>query len=249
MRKDIAGTGRLYLGTSGWAYAHWRGAVYPEGLPEAQWLAHYAASLSSVEVNGSFYRLPSARTLQGWCAAVPEDFVFALKASAYVTHRKKLREPQRTLPPLLDCAERLGSRLGPLLFQLPPRWRVNAERLDAFLQALPAGRRSVFEFRDPSWFCDEVYALLRQHRAALCRYDLEGRRSPETETADFAYLRLHGPGAAYRGSYADAVLREWAAEITGGLSRGRDVYCYFDNDEAGFAFRDALRLQRMIEEA
>lgn len=249
MRKDRADRGRLYLGTSGWAYPHWRGAVYPEGLARSAWLGHYASSLRSVEVNASFYRLPSAQTLQAWCAAVPEDFVFALKASAYVTHRKKLLEPERTLPPLLDCAESLDARLGPLLFQLPPRWHVNAERLEAFLQALPADLRCVFEFRDPSWFCDEVYAALRHHGAALCRYDLEGRRSPEVETADFAYLRLHGPDAAYRGSYAGAVLREWAAELAGGLARGRDVYCYFDNDEAGFAFHDALRLQRMVEEA
>lgn len=246
MRKDTACTGRLYVGTSGWAYPHWRGVVYPTELPESAWLRHYATSLRSVEVNGSFYRLPSPRTLQTWCAAVPDDFVFSFKASAYITHRKKLREPERTLPSLLDCAGLLGERLGPLLFQLPPRWHVDVERLAAFLAALPAGLRCVFEFRDSTWFCDEVYALLSRYGAALCRYELEGRRAPSVLTADFAYLRLHGPTEAYRGSYPDAALRQWAEEVGAWLVRGRDVYCYFDNDDAGHAFHDALRLRDLV---
>lgn len=248
MRKDTARRGRLFLGTSGWAYTYWHGTVYPMELPKPAWLGYYASYLRSVEVNASFYRLPSPRALQGWAAAVPDDFVFALKASAYITHRKKLREPERTLAPLFDCAERLGERLGPLLFQLPPRWHVDAERLGAFLEALPAGLRSVFEFRDPTWFCNEVYALLSRHGAALCRYDLEGRRVPDVQTADFAYLRLHGPAEAYRGSYPDADLRQWADEIGAWRAQGRDVYCYFDNDEAGHAFHDALRLRDFVEQ-
>ena len=249
MRKDMARRGRLHLGTSGWVYPHWRGAVYPAELPESAWLSHYASRLRSVEVNSSFYRLPSPRALLSWCAAVPDDFVFALKASAYITHRKKLREPEQTLLPLLDCAGQLGERLGPLLFQLPPRWHVNAERLATFLEALPAGLRCVFEFRDSTWFCDEVYALLRHYGAALCRYDLEGHRAPGVRTAGFAYLRLHGPAEAYRGAYSDADLRQWAEEIDGLRSQGSDVYCYFDNDEAGHAFHDALRLRDLVEPA
>lgn len=142
-----------------------------------------------------------------------------------------------------------GWRLGPLLFQLPPRWHVNAERLEAFLQALPTSLRCVFEFRDPSWFCEQAYVLLRRYGVALCRYDLDGRRSPGVETADFAYLRLHGPGEAYRGFYADENLREWVAKIGDRLARSGDVYCYFDNDESGHAFHDALRLRSMIQSA
>lgn len=239
---------RLFVGTSGWHYDHWRGVFYPDSLPKSRWLAHYAAHFASVEINGSFYRLPSEKAVTEWRNATPENFRFAAKANRFITHMKKLSEVHDAMDVFMDRMALLGSRLGPLLFQLPPRWRVDLERLESFLSLLPRGREWAFEFRDPSWHCEEVYRLLRAHNAAFCVFDLAGFASPKRVTADFAYLRLHGPGAAYCGRYGESGLRPWAEW----LSKQSDIercYAYFDNDQAGHAVEDALLFRRLADAA
>lgn len=236
----------LRIGTSGWHYAHWRGTFYPPELATSEWLGYYLQRFDTVEINNSFYRTPSEATLAQWREAVPEGFVFAAKVQRYVTHMKKLLEPERTLGKFLPRIEVLGERLGPLLFQLPPHWRCNVERLAAFLAALPTTHRYAFEFRDPSWHAEPVYDLLRHHGAAWCIYDLAGFQSPWRVTADFAYLRLHGPGpAAYQGSYGKERLAAWARRIACQAELS-DVYVYFDNDERGYAPHDALELKGLL---
>jgi uncharacterized protein YecE (DUF72 family) len=220
-----------YIGTSGWHYPHWQGPFYPWDLAPAAWLEYYARHFATVEINSSFYRLPSHAAARAWKMATPAGFTFAIKASRYITHMKKLRAPRTSLRAFLAVARALGNKGGPLLFQLPPRWRCNPERLAAFLQALPKNRECVFELRDPSWHNPEVYALLRRYNAAFCIYELAGFESPQVITADFAYIRLHGPAAyAYGGSYSESALEVWAERIRG-WKRLRCVYVCFDNDE------------------
>ena len=233
-----------FIGTSGWSYPHWRGVFYPHGLPQRQWLAWYARQFRSVEINGSFYRLPSQDTLLAWKAATPDDFVFSLKASAFITHRKKLADPELGLPALLEVAHTLGEKLGPVLFQLPPRWHVNLPRLAAFLDALPPTLRYVFELRDPSWHCAAVYERLAARRIACCRFDLHGLASPQVCTADFAYVRLHGPDGPYGGLYGKARLEAWAERLA--ALPVQSIYCYFDNDQLGHAARDARAMQELV---
>lgn len=236
----------LHIGTSGWVYPHWRGPIYPLDLPESAWLAFYARHLASVEINSSFYRLPTRASFEHWRDSTPKGFLFSVKASRFITHMKKLKDAEQTLPPLLEALTGLGDKLGPLLFQLPPRWRANPVRLREFLQALPEGLRVAFELRDASWHTPTVRDLLAEFNAGFCIYDLAGFQSPRQVTADFAYLRLHGPGAAYSGRYGRKALGGWADWLGG--QRLKAAYVYFDNDEAGYAVRDALELQALMGE-
>ncbi len=241
------GKQRIRIGTSGWHYPHWKGNFYPDDLAEEQWLDYYRRHFFTAEINNSFYRLPEAKTLKHWQATVPEDFVFAVKASRYITHMKKLKDPRRPLSGFLQRVGKPGGRLGPALFQLPPRWRCNPERLESFLGLLPEDGRFTFEFRDPSWFDARIYNLLNEAGAAFCIYQLAGRISPKEVTADFVYVRLHGPGEAYQGSYSAGELSGWAGAFSAWAGSGKDVYCYFDNDDSGHAPRDALRLKEMLK--
>jgi uncharacterized protein YecE (DUF72 family) len=235
------------IGTSGWHYDHWNGPFYPEDCKPADRLAHYVRTFDSVEINNSFYQLPKRDTLEGWREAVPDGFVFAAKGSRYTTHMKKLKDPQRATEKFFAAIDALEPKLGPILFQLPPSWACNADRLRDFLAGMPRGYRFAFEFRDPTWFADEVYDALRKAGAAFCLYDIEGRRSPEDVTADFVYVRLHGPGpGAYEGRYDDDALGGWAEKIRSWRDDGRDVYCYFDNDQNGYAALNAARLKDMV---
>jgi uncharacterized protein YecE (DUF72 family) len=236
--------GLIHVGTSGWAYPHWRGPFYPPDLPEDRWLAYYARRFACVELNASFYRLPGPAQFAAWREQTPPGFGFAVKASRYITHMKKLLEPEATLPPLLESVAGLGDKLGPLLFQLPPRWRANPARLRAFLEALPKGLRTAFELRDPSWHSDGIASLLAEFNAAFCVYDLGGFASPRWVTADFCYLRLHGPGAPYSGRYGRTALTDWAAWLDG--QPVKEGYVYFDNDQAGFAAADARAMQALV---
>ncbi|WP_322520670.1 DUF72 domain-containing protein [Guyparkeria halophila] len=215
-------------------------------MPTAEWLSFYARHFSSVEINATFYRLPSPETLATWRDAVPADFRFAVKASRYITHLKKLKDPQSSIAAFFERIDRLGDRLGPILFQLPPRWHANIERLSAFLDALPDGYRYAFEFRDPSWWDAAVTDLLAKQGAAFCVFDLDGQTSPFIETADFVYLRWHGAAGPYRGGYSDAQLRSLAQRFRGWLGEGRAIHAYFDNDTEAQAPRDAKRLRAML---
>jgi uncharacterized protein YecE (DUF72 family) len=236
----------FHIGTSGWNYPHWKKRFYPQELPSAQWLGYYAERLSTVEINSSFYRLPSEVTLASWRSGVPGGFVFAVKASRYITHLKKLKEPEESLGRFLGRLQVLGERLGPVLFQLPPRWGRNPDRLRSFLDVLPAGLPCAFEFRDSSWFHPDTYRALEARGAAFCVYQLAGQRSPNQVTADFVYVRLHGPGDAYAGSYDTQSLAGWAGALSSWNRQGKTVYCYFDNDQNAYAPRNALELSGMM---
>jgi uncharacterized protein YecE (DUF72 family) len=215
-------------------------------LPSGDWLPWYARQLATVEINNSFYRLPEAHTLDQWRAMVPDDFMFSVKASRFITHMKKLKAPLATLPPFMERMERLGPKLGPILFQLPARWHLNLQRLLDFLPALDGRYRYAFEFRDPGWFDDRVYAALAAHRVAWCIYDLDRTLSPLEITTDFVYIRLHGPDGPYCGCYDAHALSAWAERIAGWQADGKQVYCYFDNDQSAYAPQNALTLQRML---
>lgn len=236
----------IHIGTSGWSYDHWKRPFYPPDLPAAQMLDHYGRRLSCVEINNSFYHLPERQTLEHWRDTVPEGFVFSVKASRYITHMKKLKEPTAGLAALLERVGVLGDRLGPILFQLPPRWRFNAERLEAFLQLLSDEFRYAFEFRDPSWINEQTYELLARHKAAFCIYELDGFLSPQVVTTDMAYVRLHGPEGPYQGNYDAKALSGWAGKFATWARQGLDIHCYFDNDQAGFAVQNALQLQSLL---
>lgn len=243
----MAKRGKLHIGTCGWHYKHWTGPFYPVGTKSTTMLERYAARFSSVEIDSSFYRLPSAESLQRWKAETPGNFSFTCKASRYITHMKKLKDPEQILPAFLERMSTLGDKLKVVVFQLPPRWRCNLERLERFLAALPQGRRYAFEFRDESWFNSEVYDALRKHNAAFCIYDLGGRRSPLAVTSNFVYLRLHGPAEPYAGAYSSRHLARLAALIRDWRQDDLDAFIFFDNDAEGHAPRDALKLKAMLE--
>ncbi|MCU1309135.1 MAG: hypothetical protein JWO20_260 [Candidatus Angelobacter sp.] len=236
----------IRIGTSGWHYKHWLGSFYPEKLPFSKMLQHYWEHFDTVEINNSFYMLPQVSTLEGWRAATPRNFKFAMKASRFLTHNKKLKDPENALNNFLPRAEALGEKLGPILFQLPPKWKVNRERLEELLQTLPTYHRYAFEFREPSWINPEIYDVLRKYNAAFCIYELAGFRSPIEVTADIVYVRLHGPGDRYQGSYDQKTLAAWAKRIENWAARGKSVFVYFDNDQAGYAAENALTLKRMV---
>jgi uncharacterized protein YecE (DUF72 family) len=238
--------GKVEIGTSGWHYGHWRGPFYPARLAASKMLAFYCARFDTVEVNNSFYRLPSPEAVDGWREATPPGFTFAVKGSRFITHMKKLKDPEAALARFLPVIERLREKLGPILFQLPPRWRADTGRLEAFLRALPRRHRYGFELRDPTWLAPEIYAVLARHNAALCAYHLAGFLSPLEITADFAYVRLHGPGGKYQGSYSPAELEVWARRVSAWRRKLDAVYVYFDNDQAGHAAANALALKTMV---
>lgn len=240
--------GRFFIGTSGWSYDHWEGPFYPAGLAHNQRLDYYAGQFRSVEINNAFYRLPQQKTLKRWHQAVPADFTFTVKASRYITHMKKLHDAADSLHRFIARIRTLGEKLGPVLFQLPPHWGYDAERLAAFLAILDNDFRYAFEFRDQSWLNDEVFEVLAEHGAALCIYDLGGFTAPRKLTTDFVYLRLHGPGAPYEGCYDTESLAGWAGALSAWSADGVDGYCYFDNDQCGHAACNARQLQAMLED-
>lgn len=237
----------VHIGTSGWHYKHWVGTFYPPKTPASKMFDLYAEHFDTVELNNSFYKLPAAETFREWRDAAPRNFLFAVKASRFITHNLKLKNPQNALDNILSRAEELQKKLGPVLFQLPPRWSKNVERLDEFLTVLPRYHRYTFEFREPSWHCEEVHAVLRKHNAAYCIHEIAGFHTDLAITADFTYVRLHGPGAGkYEGSYTDSQLQRWARQIQAWSRTLKAIYIYFDNDQAGYAPANALRLKELV---
>ena len=239
-------SGGVHIGTSGWHYKHWCGPYYEEKLPTSKMLACYYKDFDTVEINNSFYRLPSDEAFANWREQTPPGFCFAVKASRFITHMKKLKDPENALENLIPRAEKLREKLGPILFQLPPHWGINLERLDEFLQALPKKHLYAFEFREPSWHQPAIYDLLREHNAAFCMFELNRFQTPDVITADWTYIRLHGPGGKYQGSYSTQQLSAWAQKIRSWRKQLRAVYCYFDNDQAGYAVQNALELKRLV---
>lgn len=240
---------QVRIGTSGWHYRHWVGTFYPEKCPTSKMFEFYRQHFDTVELNNSFYRLPDIKTFECWRDSVPGNFLFAVKASRFITHNKKLKDPQNALDNFLPRAEALGKKLGPILFQLPPKWSINLDRLEEFLSALPRYHQYTFEFREPSWNTEKTYALLRRHNAAYCIHELAGFHTPIVLTADFTYIRLHGPGGKYQGSYEDEALRIWAKRIHEWQRTLKNIYVYFDNDQAAYAAHNALRLRHLVEQS
>lgn len=235
---------KIYIGTSGWSYKHWRGTFYPQEIKVKNHFSYYLQHFNTVEINNSFYRLPSEETFLNWKKIVPDDFIYVIKANRFITHIKKLHDPAVTLAPFMDHVKLLGEKLGPVLFQLPPFMKSNTVLLEAFLEELPKKFPYVFEFRNPDWYKPEVYDLLKKHNCAFCIYELAGHISPSLITADFVYLRLHGPGNKYQGSYSDETLQSWADECLK-WSETKDVFVYFDNDQNGYAAFNALKLREL----
>jgi uncharacterized protein YecE (DUF72 family) len=233
------------IGCSGWQYRHWRGVFYPTGLRPARWLEHYAAQFDTVEINNTFYRLPEGETFGAWKRRVPRGFVFAVKASRYLTHMKKLKDSEDPLAHFFTRTRHLGTMLGPVLYQLPPRWPLNIERLQGFLSHLPKNRLHAVEFREPSWYADEALELLRRHHVALVLHDMPGSAAPRVTTGPFVYVRFHGT-AKYSGSYDDETLAGWASWLSDRARDGLGIYAYFNNDVGGHAPRDAVRLRAML---
>ena len=234
------------IGCSGWSYQHWKGRFYPGRAPESGWLGLYAETFDTVEVNATFYRLPLRSTVAGWAARTPRTFLFAVKASRYLTHVKRLRDLPAGLARLEEriAPLREADKLGPVLWQLPASFRRDDVRLAETLARLPDGRHA-FEFRHPSWFDDDVYALLREHRAALVVADRDGLpEAPWVDTAGWWYVRLHHGRAGRRGNYSPAELERWAERLRG---RSGDAYVYFNNDWEGFAPRNAALLKRLLQ--
>ncbi len=237
----------IRIGTSGYHYKHWVGTFYPPKTPASKMLEFYLRHFDTVELNNSFYRLPTIAAFECWRDAVPSNFVYAVKASRFITHNKKLKDPENAIDNILPRAEHLGRKLGPMLFQLPPKWKVNPERLESLLQILPREHRYTFEFRELTWIKPEINRILERYNAAFCIYELAGYHSPFDVTADFTYVRLHGPEAGkYQGSYSDQHLSDWARQIETWAKELKAIYVYFDNDQAGYAAHNALTLKRMV---
>jgi uncharacterized protein YecE (DUF72 family) len=209
-------------------------------------LAHYVEQFDTVELNNTFYKLPAETSLASWRDSTPPHFHFAVKGSRFLTHMKKLRDAQDGLNRFLGAVEVLEPKLGPILFQLPPHWELNVDRLAEFLTILPRYLRCCFEFRNQTWNTEPVYDLLAKYNVGYCIFDLAGYLSPLQVTADFAYIRLHGPGGKYQGSYSEGALAEWAQKITEWNKGLAAVYVYFDNDDSGYAPRDALLLKDLL---
>lgn len=239
----------LFIGTSGWSYADWRGRFYPHELPRKEWLAWYSTRFRSAEINGSFYRTPKIESVEGWRAETPANFRFSWKASQFITHWKRLSASSANSLELMKTRLAvLGPKCGPILFQLPERFHADPARLDDFLAMLAPKRRYAFEFRHASWYEDSVYELLSKHNAALCISDHHRAPAPWIATARHVYVRGHGPTGKYKGRYSERTLATWAAQLECWLGSKKAVYVYFDNDQKGAAPKDAARLMRMCSQ-
>jgi uncharacterized protein YecE (DUF72 family) len=250
----MGAAGRVHVGCSGWQYRHWRGDFYPSELPVARWFGHYANHFDTVEINNSFYRLPPPDTFDRWREQAPPHFVYAVKASRFLTHMKKLKDPEEPLHRFLSHASHLGPHLGPILYQLPPRWPVDLERFEIFLKTLRRVSRDlrvraphVVEFREPSWYDDRIFALMVRHRVALCLHDMQGSATGTIVVGPQIYIRYHFGTRKYGGRYDDRRLEAWADWLAVRAAAGTDVYAYFNNDTGGHAPRDAVRLRSLID--
>jgi uncharacterized protein YecE (DUF72 family) len=239
----------VYIGTSGWQYRHWRGRFYPKEMPQREWLEYYAARFDTVEVNNTFYRLPEREVFESWRERAPQGFVFALKMSQYLTHMKRLRDPEEPVERFMEAARGLGAKLGPVLVQLRPGMKVDPERLRAALGAFPKGIRLAVEFRDDSWHTDAVRGVLEERGAALCLADRgEKLVTPDWKTADWGYVRLHWGVDSPQSCYTDAALERWADRIVETWLPEEDVFVYFNNDPNACALRDASMLARFLRD-
>jgi uncharacterized protein YecE (DUF72 family) len=239
---------RVRIGTSGWHYDSWRGPFFPNGLGLKHQLQYYASQFDTAELNGVFYRTPTPQAVQRWYAETGDDFIFSWKASKFITHWKRLSQNAvNSLALLEQRLSLLQEKAGPILFQLPPHFEANEGRLTAFLELLTRKRRYCFEFRHPSWYAPRILRLLYKYNIALCLSDHHDAPAPWKRTADFVYIRGHGPGGRYRGRYARSTLEQWANSIRA-WRKQHDIYVYFDNDQKSAAPADALKLQQLLRD-
>ncbi len=242
----MTGLAEIWVGTSGYVYRHWRkGVFYPVGLPAREELGYFASRFRTVELNNPFYRLPTPEMFHRWRDSTPPDFQFAVKASRYITHIRRLRNVEDELALFLTRAGHLGPKLGPILFQLPPTQQLDLDRLDDFLALLSRDHRWVLEFRHPSWHTTEVYQLLTSHEVALCIPVGGGLHPDRITTAPFTYIRMHR-GHEPAGGFTDHELMSWARQIRALRGAGKEVYVYFNNDWEGYAIRDAMKLRELL---
>jgi uncharacterized protein YecE (DUF72 family) len=235
---------RTLIGTSGWNYDSWRGPFFPTGLPLKHQLQYYASQFQTTELNGVFYRTPTYDAVKRWRAQTGKNFVFAWKASKFITHWKRLSHNSvNSLELLEERLSLLGNKAGPILFQLPPNFEVDADRLVSFFELLSKTRRYSFEFRHPSWYQPRIMKLLSKRNISLCLSDAP---APWKRTADFVYIRGHGPGGHYKGHYRPDTLAEWARRIKSWKRQGCDVFIYFDNDQKSAAPADAMKLRQLL---
>ncbi len=238
---------RCFIGTSGWVYPHWRGVFYPSDLSQSRWYDYYTRHFTTVEINNSFYRLPAETTFDRWQAQAPPGFIYAVKANRFLTHIKRLKDPAEPLERFLSRVRRLGDTLGPILWQLPPRWHADAVRLETFSALLPTDITHIFEFRDSSWFIAPVREILEQFGLGCCIFDMPNLPCPLWVTSPVVYLRFHGAGMTYAGQYGRAGLAPWVERIRQWLAEDYTVYAYFNNDAFGHAVQDAQLLREFLE--
>jgi len=238
---------KYYIGCSGWHYEHWRGLYYPEELTKTKWLSFYTRQFTTVELNNSFYRLPSERAFTTWRESTPDDFVFAVKVSRFITHIKRLKNLGSAVENFLSRAEFLGEKLGPLLYQLPPNMKRNDELLQNFLSSLPPKYQHVVEFRHESWIVGAVFDILRRYNVGLCVFDMPGFRCPLVVTGDFTYIRFHGSDSLYSSCYSDEELSQWARRVTRLGPNIKACYIYFNNDAQTFAIKNAITLGNFVQ--
>ena len=237
---------KCYVGCSGWHYEHWRGLYYPEELPRAKWLSFYAWEFDTVELNNSFYRVPSEKAFTTWRESTPDNFIFAVKVSRFITHIKRLKNLGSAVDNFLSRAGFLKEKLGPLLYQLPPSMRRNDELLQNFLSSLPPKYQHVIEFRHESWIDGAVFDIVRGHNVGLCVFDMPGFSCPLVATSDFAYVRFHGSKGLYSSRYTDEELSRWAQRIARLGQELKASYIYFNNDAEAFAVENAMTLRSLL---
>lgn len=242
MKKNL-----VLIGTSGWSYKQWSGIFYPDNIKEKDFLKYYSEYFDTVEVNSSFYHTLNDKTIENWVKEVHDNFKFAVKADRYITHMKKLLDPDETIPSFMSTIKPFKDKVGPILFQLPPSFGINIKRLKDFIKVLSKKNKYVFEFRNKDWFTDEIYDVLKKHNIALCIYNLNGYQSPLDVTADFVYIRMHGTLGIGSGKYSDEDIDNLAQDIEKYISQNKTIYCYFNNDGSGYAVENANELKKKLK--
>jgi len=236
----------IRIGTSGWYYDHWKERFYPPELPKSRWLEHYAEHFNTVELNNTFYHLPKEKTVQRWSEIVPKGFLYAVKASHYITHIKKLSDVADSLQLFFERVRLLEDSLGPVLYQLPPSLHKDLARLEAFIRLLPKKPPAIFEFRHQSWYQDDTFELLDKLGAGFCVHDLSGNESPRVLTGDIVYVRFHGTSGRYAGDYPESLLHDWAEWLKSHAQNARAIHAHFNNDAHGHAIKNAKTLSREL---
>lgn len=234
------------IGTSGWHYDHWKETFYPPGLPKIKWFEHYARHFDTVEINNTFYRLPSPEMVVRWRQSAPKGFLYAVKANRYITHIKRLKDVSEPIKRFYDVVGLFKNKLGPILYQLPPNLRIDLDLLAAFLKLLPKKPPIAFEFRNETWYTPDTFELLNKSRAAFCIHDMPGRESPLKVTTQRTYIRFHGTTGKYSGNYQEAELRKWAHWLKQQAKTIRAIYAYFNNDAYGYAIKNAKKLRELL---